>query len=411
MTPRRSPTIAGDRVSEPVAQPRDPRRDAFPERTIPVAPGRNLAVLVEAAVRAQILRAGGYSAPRDLVEKHNRALAGASSWRGERSNERRTANGHRRAERRAVLRPARPRARRPQAPPRPARRPRVRLTIVTGLSGSGKSVALHSLEDEGFYCIDNLPAALLPPVIDRLLGERAGPLRAARDRHRHEKRARLLGRSPRAPRRPSAPATDMQVEVLFLDTDRSTLVTRFSETRRKHPLSSRDLTLIAAIDEEARLLEPVKGEAELVVDTSQLNLHELRDIIRTYLLGRSSASLSLIFQSFGFKHGAPASTDFTFDVRCLPNPHWEPELRPFTGREAPIVAFLEEQPDVADMLGDIVGFLERWLPLFEAENRAYLTVSVGCTGGRHRSVYLVERLAAHFGALRDNVSLRHRELA
>ena len=286
----------------------------------------------------------------------------------------------------------------------------VRLTIVTGLSGSGKSVALHSLEDEGYYCIDNLPAALLLPVIDRLLASGLRiyehlaigiDMRSERD-SADDLLALLAALRARE---------DIQLEVLFLDTDRSRLVTRFSETRRKHPLSSRDLTLIAAIDEEARLLEPVKAEAELVVDTSQLNLHELRDIIRTYLLGRSSASLSLIFQSFGFKHGAPASTDFTFDVRCLPNPHWEPELRPFTGRDAPIVAFLEEQPDVGDMLADITGFIERWLPSFEAENRAYLTVSVGCTGGRHRSVYLVERLAAHFGALRDNVSLRHRELA
>ena len=286
----------------------------------------------------------------------------------------------------------------------------VRLTIVTGLSGSGKSVALHSLEDEGYYCIDNLPAALLLSVIDRLLASGLRiyehlaigiDMRSERD-SADDLLALLAALRARE---------DVQVEVLFLDTDRSRLVTRFSETRRKHPLSSRDLTLIAAIDEEARLLEPVKAEAELVVDTSQLNLHELRDIIRTYLLGRSSASLSLIFQSFGFKHGAPASTDFTFDVRCLPNPHWEPELRPFTGRDAPIVAFLEEQPDVGDMLADITGFIERWLPSFEAENRAYLTVSVGCTGGRHRSVYLVERLAAHFGALRDNVSLRHRELA
>jgi len=294
------------------------------------------------------------------------------------------------------------------APPTPAAA--VRLTIVTGLSGSGKSVALHSLEDEGYYCIDNLPAALLPPVIDRLVAsglriyERLAigiDMRSERD-STDDLLALLAALRARA---------DMQVEVLFLDTDRSMLVTRFSETRRKHPLSSRDLTLIAAIDEEARLLEPVKGEAELVVDTTQLNLHELRDIIRTYLLGRSSTRLSLIFQSFGFKHGTPASTDFTFDVRCLPNPHWEPELRPFNGRETPIVAFLEEQPDVVDMLADITGFLERWLPLFESENRAYLTVSIGCTGGRHRSVYLVERLAAHFGALRDNVSLRHRELA
>jgi len=287
---------------------------------------------------------------------------------------------------------------------------RSRLTIVTGLSGSGKSVALHSLEDEGFYCIDNLPAALLPPVIDRLLesGQKIYEQLAIGIDMRSERDSAddllALVKTLRA-------RTDLHLEVLFLDTDRSTLVTRFSETRRKHPLSSRDLTLIAAIDEEVRLLEPVKGQAELVVDTTQLNLHELRDIIRTYLLGRSSTNLSLIFQSFGFKHGTPASTDFTFDVRCLPNPHWEPELRPFNGREAPIVAFLEEQPDVSDMLTDITGFLERWLPLFEAENRAYLTVSIGCTGGRHRSVFLVERLAAHFGTLRDNVSLRHRELA
>lgn len=286
----------------------------------------------------------------------------------------------------------------------------VRLTIVTGLSGSGKSVALHSLEDEGYYCIDNLPAALLPPVIDRLLDSGLAiyaklaigiDMRSERDSS-DDLLALLAGLRAR---------DDMQVEVLFLDTDRSTLVTRFSETRRKHPLSSRDLTLIAAIDEEVRLLEPVKSEAELVVDTSQLNLHELRDIIRTYLLGRSGNSLSLIFQSFGFKHGTPASTDFTFDVRCLPNPHWEPELRPFNGRETPIIEFLEEQPDVVDMLGDIRKFLDRWLPLFDAENRAYLTVSIGCTGGRHRSVYLVEQLAAQFGEIRDNVSLRHRELS
>ena len=288
--------------------------------------------------------------------------------------------------------------------------PSARLTIVTGLSGSGKSVALHSLEDEGYFCIDNLPAALLPPLIDQLL--RSGlalyerlaigvDMRSERDSADAllELLATLRARG------------DVRVDVLFLDTDRSTLVTRFSETRRKHPLSSRELTLTAAIDEEASLLDPVKGVADLVVDTTQLNLHELRDIVRTYLIKPSSARLSLIFQSFGFKYGTPSSTDFMFDVRCLPNPHWEPALRPHTGRERPIVEFLEAQPGVAAMLGDVTGFLERWLPAFEAENRAYLTVSIGCTGGRHRSVYLVERLAAHFGALRENVSLRHRELS
>ena len=286
----------------------------------------------------------------------------------------------------------------------------VRLTVVTGLSGSGKSVALHTLEDEGFYCIDNLPANLLPDVIDRLTAT-GDPL--------YERLA--IGIDMRS-ERGSADAllelfvelrarADTALEVLFLDTDRTTLVTRFSETRRKHPLSSGSLTLTAAIDEEARLLDAVKARADLVVDTSQTNLHELRDIIRTYLIGRTESGLSLVFQSFGFKHGTPASTDFMFDLRCLPNPHWDPALRPFTGRDAEIAEFLGAQPDAVEMYDNIRDFVARWLPLFEAEHRAYLTVSLGCTGGRHRSVWFVERLAAHFAGSRRSVSLRHRELA
>ena len=288
--------------------------------------------------------------------------------------------------------------------------PGVRLTIVTGLSGSGKSVALHTLEDEGFYCIDNLPANLLPDVIDRLTAT-GDPLyeRLAIGIDMRSERGSadaLLGLL--AELRARAGTT---LEVLFLDTDRTTLVTRFSETRRKHPLSSGGLSLVAAIDEEARLLDTVKVEADLVVDTSQLNLHELRDIIRTYLIGTTASGLLLVFQSFGFKHGTPASTDFMFDLRCLPNPHWEPDLRPFTGRDPEIRAFLEAQPDALEMYAGIRDFVARWLPLFEAENRAYLTVSLGCTGGRHRSVWFAERLAAHFGESRPSVSLRHRELA
>jgi len=285
-----------------------------------------------------------------------------------------------------------------------------RLTIVTGLSGSGKSVALHTLEDEGFFCIDNLPANLLSDLIDKLLAsgselysKLAIGIDMRSERASADNLIKLLGDLRRR--------SDATVEVLFLDTDRTTLVTRFSETRRKHPLSSQDLPLINAIDEEARLMDPVKHEAELVVDTSALNLHDLRDIIRTYLLGKTHGGLALIFQSFGFKHGTPASTDFMFDVRCLPNPHWEPDLRRFNGCEKPIIQFLEEQPEVEDMFGDIRDFAQRWLPLFEAENRAYLTISVGCTGGRHRSVYLIERLTAHFSEQRGNVSKRHRELS
>jgi len=284
-----------------------------------------------------------------------------------------------------------------------------RITIVTGLSGSGKSVALHTLEDEGFFCIDNLPSPLLSDVLDKLLST---------DSELYDRLA--IGVDTRSERASAdnlltmihelRQRQDIHVEVLFLDTDRSTLVKRFSETRRKHPLSTQQLPLIAAIDEEARLLDPVKVEAELVVDTSELNLHELRDIIRTYLLSKTDGSLALTFQSFGFKHGSPASTDFMFDVRCLPNPHWEPDLRRHDGREQPIIEFLEQKPDVGQMFTDIQQFVERWLPLFEAENRAYLTVSIGCTGGRHRSVYLTEKLYTHFGRTHANVSRRHREL-
>ncbi len=284
-----------------------------------------------------------------------------------------------------------------------------RLSIVTGLSGSGKSVALHTLEDEGFFCIDNLPAVLLPDVIDRLL------------EYGHSEYDRLaIGIDMRSERGSSDALLDLvaalrnrddvDVEMLFLDSDRRTLLTRYSETRRRHPMSSHSRTLANAIDDEARALDAVKAQADLVVDTSQFNLHDLRELIRTYLLGRTASSLSLIFQSFGFKHGTPASTDFTFDVRCLPNPYWEPELRVFTGVDEPIIEYLERQPEVMAMFTDIRDLLTRWLPAFESENRAYLTVSIGCTGGRHRSVYLSEALATHFSKQRDSVSLRHREL-
>jgi len=285
-----------------------------------------------------------------------------------------------------------------------------RLTIVTGLSGSGKSVALHTLEDEGFYCIDNLPSSMVHELLDKVLAEKNKlfeKLAIGIDmRGEHNTPNEFLRVLKSLHKR-----TDIQVDVLFLDTSRQTLSTRFSETRRRHPLSSGDIPLISAIDYEIDLLNGVKGEADLVIDTSLLNLHQLRNIISTDVLGKSSAALSLIFQSFGFKHGQPASTDFMFDVRCLPNPYWEPSLREFTGKDEPIIDFLGEQPKVQDMYSDIQDYVSRWLPSFETENRSYLTVSVGCTGGRHRSVYLCEMLTAHFSALRENVSIRHREIS
>lgn len=284
-----------------------------------------------------------------------------------------------------------------------------RLTIVTGLSGSGKSVALHTFEDEGFYCIDNLPSSMVMDLLNRVLAEK------------NELFAKLaIGIDMRGEQntpneflnvlKSLHAREDVQTDVLFLDTSRSVLSTRFSETRRRHPLSSVDVPLMTAIDNEIALLSGVKHEADLVIDTSLLNLHQLRSIISTDVLSKSSAGLSLIFQSFGFKHGQPASTDFMFDVRCLPNPYWEPELRDYNGKEEPIINFLGDQKPVQNMFGDILHFIERWLPIFENENRSYLTVSVGCTGGRHRSVYLCELLAAHFSAKRENVSIRHREI-
>jgi len=285
-----------------------------------------------------------------------------------------------------------------------------RLTIVTGLSGSGKSVALSTLEDEGFYCLDNLPSSMVHELLDKVqsnenkLFEKLAIGIDMRGEHSTPDEFLSVLQSLHA-------RSDIQVDVLFLDTSRRTLSTRFSETRRRHPLSSKDVPLINAIDLEINLLASVKDEADLVIDTSLLNLHQLRDIISSDVLGKSSAELSLIFQSFGFKHGQPTSTDFMFDVRCLPNPYWEPTLREFTGRDEPIIDFLGDQEHVQEMFSDIQTFVERWLPRFEGENRAYLTVSVGCTGGRHRSVFLCEMLASHFSAKRENVSLRHRELS
>ncbi len=284
-----------------------------------------------------------------------------------------------------------------------------RLTIVTGLSGSGKSVALHTLEDEGFYCIDNLPSSMVNDLLNNVLAEKDKLFEKLaigidmRGEHSTPDEFLKVLKSLHA-------RSDVITDVLFLDTSRQTLSTRFSETRRRHPLSSSKVPLMNAIDKEIELLAGVKDEADLVIDTSLLNLHQLRSIISTDVLGSTSTGLSLIFQSFGFKHGQPASTDFMFDVRCLPNPYWEPTLREFTGRDEPIIDFLGEQENVQTMFNDIRRFVEQWLPSFEGENRAYLTVSVGCTGGRHRSVYLCELLAAHFSAKRENVSLRHREI-
>jgi RNase adapter protein RapZ len=283
-----------------------------------------------------------------------------------------------------------------------------RLMIVTGLSGSGKSVALHTLEDDGYHCIDNLPSELLLDVIDRLLtidSSSYDKLAIGVDMRSEGKSAFGLLRLLKTLRE----RDDLQLRVLFLDTDRRVLTQRFSETRRRHPLSNDDSPLATAIDTEAQLLEAVKESADTVIDTSALNLHELRGMVRQFADSQSTDQLLVVLQSFGFKRGNPMGTDFMFDVRCLPNPYWQPDIRHLSGKDQAIIDFLSAQPMVNDMFEHIHGFLEHWIPQFNAENRAYLTVSIGCTGGRHRSVYLTDRLAAAIRESHNHVAVRHRE--
>lgn len=285
----------------------------------------------------------------------------------------------------------------------------MRLIIVSGLSGSGKSVALHTLEDEGFYCIDNLPPPLLLPLTSQLLEsgltvyDRVAVGIDARSDSGVLDRFSDTVASLRADER-------VQLEILFLHTERNTLLKRFSETRRKHPLSQQGIPLVEAIETERSLLAPISEQADLSIETSHLTLHELRAQLRERLLPDQRTGLSLLFQSFGFKNGVPADTDFTFDVRCLPNPHWEPQLRMLSGEDPEVIDYLRCHTEVDQMFDSVSGFLERWIPAFEREGRSYLTVSVGCTGGQHRSVYLVNRLAEHFGDQPWEVSVRHREL-
>lgn len=288
----------------------------------------------------------------------------------------------------------------------------MRVSIVSGLSGSGKSVALHTLEDEGFYCVDNLPGTLLPSLIDKLSSTKA-------DKHERiavgidarsdpESIAQFMEVLDSLNKKSSS--EDIEIEILFLETNRETLLKRFSETRRKHPLTNKSTPLVTAIEKEADYLLAMKERADLVIDTSRLNLHQLRETILKRMIGRKPESLAILFQSFGFKYGQPASSDFVFDVRCLPNPYWNPAIRAYTGLDDPVREYLHEHESVQKMFDDITAFLENWLPVFEKENRSYLTISIGCTGGRHRSVYLVSKLVAHFEKSMDNVATRHREL-
>jgi len=285
----------------------------------------------------------------------------------------------------------------------------MRLIIVSGLSGSGKSVALSTLEDEGFYCVDNLPTTLLLPLVEQLRASGLALYQHVAVGIDARSDAGLLDRFTDAVSQLRA-SDDITLEIVFLQTERGTLLKRFSETRRRHPLSQQGIPLSEAIDVERSLLSTISEQADIAIETTNLNLHELRARLRECLLSNSHNRLSLLFQSFGFKNGIPADTDFTFDIRCLPNPHWKQHLRPLTGEDPAVIDYLEQHAEVEQMFESIHGFLEQWIPAFQREGRSYLTVSIGCTGGQHRSVYLANRLARALESDSMQVTVRHREL-
>jgi UPF0042 nucleotide-binding protein len=285
----------------------------------------------------------------------------------------------------------------------------MKLVIVSGLSGSGKSVALHTLEDIGFYCIDNLPIGLLADFGRHITEMRPRPHERYAVGIDARNGADDLARFPRI--LDELKGRGVRNEIIFLQAADDALIKRFSETRRRHPLSLPNRPLAEAIQGEAELLAPIMERADLVIDTTSTTVHQLRELVRDRLDRREDGRLSLLFESFGYKHGVPKDADFVFDVRCLPNPHWEPRLRPLTGRDADVCRYLETQTIVERMYRQIRDFVAEWLPSFERESRSYLTVAIGCTGGQHRSVYLAERLAEHFRQQSDNVVVRHRELA
>lgn len=285
----------------------------------------------------------------------------------------------------------------------------MRLIIVSGLSGSGKSIALNTLEDEDYFCVDNMPLGLLEAFSLQITQPAYAGYESfaigidARNHTRDlpEFEAILTNLRRRG----------IDVEVIFLESNLQTLLKRFSETRRKHPLSSAEIPLEDAIKFEHVILESIHDFADLVIDTSNTNIHQLRELI-IKRLGKGKAPLSLLFKSFGFKNGLPIDADMLFDVRCLPNPHWEPTLRPHSGLEPEVIDFLDKNETVKDMIKDIATFIQKWLPKYIEQNRKYLTIAIGCTGGFHRSVYIVEKLTTFFNEEGNNINIvsSHREL-
>ena len=277
------------------------------------------------------------------------------------------------------------------------------IIIISGRSGAGKSVALRALEDMGYYCVDNLPLDLLPQLAD-ILAKTQSAVAISLD----------IRNLPDSTHSLNQILNDIQqqyaTKIIFLDSDRSTLIRRYSDSRRLHPLSSKDLSLEAAIDAEYQQLELLVQHANLIIDTTHISTHTLAERLREFLRGNTDKELKIIVESFGFKYGIPLDADYVFDVRFLPNPHWDPALRPMTGLDAPVADFLNSHTEVNEFIYLTRNYIETWLPMLEKNNRSYLTIAIGCTGGKHRSVYIAQQIGEYFQAKGKIVQIQHKSL-
>lgn len=277
------------------------------------------------------------------------------------------------------------------------------IIIISGRSGAGKSVALRALEDIGYYCVDNLPFNLLPQLIDNLAANQSSVAISLDIRNLPRKPTivnEILAKIP----------SQHQIKIIFLEADQSTLIRRYSDSRRLHPLSTQDLSLESAIELEQQQLEPLIQQADLIIDTKTLSTHELAEKLRQFLRGNGEKELNIVVESFGFKYGIPLDADYVFDVRFLPNPHWDPVLRPMTGLDEPVIQFLAKHNEVNHFIYLTRNYIDTWLPMLEQNNRSYLTIAIGCTGGKHRSVYIAQQLGEYFQARGKKVKIVHKSL-
>ncbi len=279
----------------------------------------------------------------------------------------------------------------------------MKLIIVSGRSGSGKSVALRVLEDLGYYCVDNIPINLLPALIHTVINDYE-TVAVSLD-------VRNLPKNPNdIPEIIDYLPNAVELNILYLDANNNDLIRRFSETRRLHPLIKENIALDQAITLEKTLLEPISSRADLYINTSQLTPHQLADLVRERIMGKKTGAMVLVFESFGYKHGIPVDADYVFDARFLPNPFWEKELKGMTGLDQPVKDFLASQPIITKFIWQINSFMMTWLPHLERNNRSYVTIAIGCTGGKHRSVYIAELLASNFRKERDDIQTHHRDI-